>query len=229
MLVVSAVLGATLGSVLCVLRSALTVLSAVPAVPVVAARSLASARCSADRVASLSEVVAPLCVVLEMLDDSPLVAEERSCAVLPVEYSLDAEPEPVLLEMLDESFIVSECPLDEESADRSFDIAAARSSASNRLPVESLALFVGDEAVPLADTLVSEEPTVPVVLVPFVVGEDEDVDEPDCAVFALFEVAFRRCSSSLLLLDEWIAACSGSVDCEVAVPVAAEGSLDCED
>jgi hypothetical protein len=161
--------------------------------------------------------------------------------VLPDEYSFEAPlpefplPEAVLLEMLEESFIVSECPLDEESADRSFDTAAARSSLSSRLLVESLALFVGDEAVPLADTLVSAAPAAPVAFVLFVVGGDvveDDVDEPDCAVFALLEVAFLRCSSSLrslLLLDEWIAACSGSVDCEVAVLVAVEGSSDCED
>jgi len=82
MLVVSAVLDAMAGSPFCalplsvLLRSVLIVFSVVPAVPVVAARSLASARCSAESAASWSEVVAPLCVVLEIPDESAFVADE---------------------------------------------------------------------------------------------------------------------------------------------------------
>jgi hypothetical protein len=167
----------------------------------------------------------------ESLDDAPVVAPatavasrlpERSPAML-APVSLAVEPllelcvpdVPAEAEMLDESLMVSERPLDAESAERSFDSAAARSSASRRRFSGSFevaldeVLLVGvelDAVLPLDVVSVGVESDVePDDVEPDDIEPDDiepDDVEPVCAVSELTDDADFGGSGFVLLLEE---------------------------
>jgi hypothetical protein len=117
-----------------------------------------------------------------MLAPASLVVELSELCVVEV---------PAEAEMLDESLTVSERPLDAESAERSFDNAAARSSASRRR-------FSGSFEVALDEVLlagVEFDAVLPLDAV-------SDDAEPVCAVSVLAEDVDFGGSGFVLLLDE---------------------------